>query len=186
MCWTACDRLAKIARHLDLTERADHWQARAQQIHDVITDRAWDADKGMFSDAFGGGDPDASLLLMPELGFLPPNDPRIESTVEKLEEKLLKGSFMYRYAAPDDFGEPENAFNICTFWYIEALALMGRTDEARAIFGAMLECRNRSGLLSEDIDPKSRELWGNYPQTYSLVGIINSAIRLSRSWEDAV
>ncbi|MFP6746198.1 MAG: glycoside hydrolase family 15 protein, partial [Alphaproteobacteria bacterium] len=77
-------------------------------------------------------------------------------------------------------------FNICTFWYIEALALMGRTDEARAIFGAMLECRNRSGLLSEDIDPKSRELWGNYPQTYSLVGIINSAIRLSRSWEDAV
>jgi GH15 family glucan-1,4-alpha-glucosidase len=186
MCWTACDRLAKIAQHLDLSERASHWRARARQIHDVITDRAWEADKGMFSDAFGGGDPDASLLLMPELGFLPPNDPRIESTVEKLEEKLLKGSFMFRYAAPDDFGEPENAFNICTFWYIEALALMGRTDEARAIFGAMLECRNRSGLLSEDIDPKSRELWGNYPQTYSLVGIINSAIRLSRSWEDAV
>ena len=186
MCWTACDRLAKIARHLGLDERAAHWQARAQQIHDVITERAWDEGRGMFTDAFGGGEPDASLLLMPELAFLPPNDPRVESTVRELERQLLKGSYMFRYAAPDDFGKPANAFNICTFWYIEALALMGRTDEACDIFDAMLNSRNQAGLLSEDIDPATQELWGNYPQTYSLVGIINSAIRLSRSWEDVV
>lgn len=186
MCWTACDRLAKIALHLELEDRAIHWRTRAQQIHGVIMERAWDDDRKMFTDAFGGGEPDASLLLMPELAFLPPNDPRVESTVRELEHQLLKGSFMFRYSAPDDFGKPANAFNICTFWYIEALALMGRTDEARAIFDAMLDCRNKVGLLSEDIDPATQELWGNYPQTYSLVGIINSAIRLSRRWEDVI
>ncbi len=186
MCWTACDRLAKIADHLGLVDRATHWLARAQQIHDVITDRAWDGEKNMFGDAFDGGEADASLLLMPELGFLEPGDPRIIGTVDGLAAALLKDGLMFRYTAADDFGRPENAFNICTFWYIEALALIGRTDEARAIFDDMLDCRNRAGLLSEDLDTESRELWGNYPQTYSLVGIINGAIRLSRSWEDVV
>ena len=93
---------------------------------------------------------------------------------------------MFRYASADDFGMPQNAFNICTFWYIDALARVGRTDEAREIFESILSCRNSLGLLSEDTDPATGELWGNYPQTYSLVGIINAAMRLSRKWEEEV
>lgn len=87
---------------------------------------------------------------------------------------------------PDDFGAPENAFNICTFWYIDALARIGRTDEAREIYETMLACRNHVGLLSEDTTPATGEMWGNFPQTYSMVGIINGAVRLSRRWEDVV
>jgi pentatricopeptide repeat protein len=86
---------------------------------------------------------------------------------------------------PDDFGAPETAFNVCTFWYIDALAAAGRRDEARALFENMLTRRNAVGLLSEDLAPATGELWGNFPQTYSMVGLINSAMRLSRSWEEA-
>jgi pentatricopeptide repeat protein len=93
---------------------------------------------------------------------------------------------LLRYQAADDFGEPGNAFNICTFWYIDALAATGRIDEARELFEKMLDCRNHLGLLSEDLDPHTGELWGNFPQTYSMVGIINAARRLSRSWEEAL
>jgi pentatricopeptide repeat protein len=91
-----------------------------------------------------------------------------------------------RYGAPDDFGAPVNAFVVCTFWYIEALFADGRTDEAKELFADMLECRNHLGLLSEHIDPGSGELWGNFPQTYSLVGLINCGIKLSRPWETAL
>ena len=128
----------------------------------------------------------ASLLLMAELAYLDPGDSRYLRTVEALEKALRKGSHMFRYAVPDDFGQPVNAFNVCTFWYIEALAAMGRYEEAREIFDAMLSCRNSAGLLSEDIDPATGELWGNYPQTYSLVGIINGAVHLSRAWEEVI
>ena len=91
---------------------------------------------------------------------------------------------MMRYVDADDFGPPQNAFNICTFWYISALARVGRRDEARDLFENMLARRNRAGLLSEDLDPATGELWGNFPQTYSMVGLINSAMQLSRSWEE--
>ena len=91
-----------------------------------------------------------------------------------------------RYGVADDFGDPENAFNICTFWYIDALIVTGRTEEARELFENMLASRNHLGLLSEDINPKTNELWGNFPQTYSHVGLINCAMKLSKSWEDVV
>jgi GH15 family glucan-1,4-alpha-glucosidase len=93
---------------------------------------------------------------------------------------------LLRYNAADDFGTPENAFNICTFWYINALAAIGEREEARELFENMLARRNHLGILSEDLDPVTGELWGNFPQTYSMVGIINSAVRLSRSWEEAI
>jgi pentatricopeptide repeat protein len=92
---------------------------------------------------------------------------------------------MMRYVAEDDFGSPKNAFNICTFWLISALAAIGRTDDARVIFEEMLKCRNHLGLLSEDTDPVTGEMWGNFPQTYSMVGIIHSAVVLSKPWEEA-
>src|SRR6056300_1488054 len=123
---------------------------------------------------------------MHDLDFLEADDPRFVSTVDCIGRHLLRDKHMFRYAAADDFGEPENAFNICTFWYIDALAAAGRRDEARELFEHMLSCRNSLGLLSEDIDPTTGELWGNFPQTYSMVGIINAAARLSVSWEDAL
>ena len=120
---------------------------------------------------------------MAEIGFIAPDDPRFVGTVAQLEKVLGRGPHMMRYEAPDDFGVPKTAFNICAFWRLDALARLGRHDESREIFEALLACRNHLGLLSEDTDPDTGESWGNFPQTYSMVGIINGAIRLSKPWE---
>jgi GH15 family glucan-1,4-alpha-glucosidase len=185
MCWAACDRLAKAARHLGLTERGELWDERARLIRARIEAEAYLPDEGRFAASFGGTELDASLLQMTDLGFLDARDPRQVKTFEAVERDLKKGPYLFRYIHPDDFGEPETAFNFCTFWFIEALHLNGRTEEARAIFDEMLSRRTHAGLLSEDISLQDGELWGNYPQTYSLVGIINCAVLLSRSWQDA-
>lgn len=186
MCWAACDRLARIAEHLGLTERSRCWRSRADEIHATICARAWNEELGAFTESFEGTQFDAGLLLMAEVNFIQPSDPRFSATLLAVEKALRRGQHMFRYATADDFGVPGNAFNICTFWYIDALARVGRTDEAREIFESILACRNSLGLLSEDTDPATGELWGNYPQTYSLVGIINAAMRLSRKWEEQV
>ena len=185
MCWAACDRLAKIGDRLGQTENAKRWRAEADAMHDEITKRAYNHDIGSFVESFEGEHLDASLLLLPELGFIPANDPRFLGTLAASEKYLQRGDYLYRYHAADDFGEPETAFTICTFWYIGALASVGRHDEARTLFEHMLERRNHVGLLSEDLDVHTGELWGNFPQTYSMVGMINAAMRLSRSWEEA-
>ncbi len=185
MCWAACDRLARIAAVLEQPGLAKHWQARASHIHAEICARAWDEEQQSFTESFGRTEMDASLLTLHELGFLPADDPRMRGTLSAIEKQLRRGKFLFRYGAADDFGMPENAFNICTFWYINALAATGRRDEARELFENMLAHRNPLGLLSEDIDPATGELWGNFPQTYSMVGIINAAMRLSRPWEEA-
>jgi GH15 family glucan-1,4-alpha-glucosidase len=183
MCWAACDRLARIAGHRGLPERERIWSGRAAEIRAAIESRAYDAARGSFMDSFGGNDVEAGLLLMPEVGFLPRGDARFAGTVAVIEERLRRGRHVFRYAAADDFGVPTTAFNLCTFWYIDALARIGRTGEARELFEGMLASRNHVGLLSEDIAPETGEHWGNYPQTYSLVGIVNAAMRLSRGWE---
>ena len=186
MCWAACDRLAKIADRLEETERGEHWRQVADKIRSTILEKAWDAEQESFTESFGRPEMDASLLTMHDLGFIEADDPRFISTVECIGRHLRRGKHMFRYDAADDFGEPENAFNICTFWYIEALAAIGRREEARELFENMLSLRNSLGLLSEDIEPESGDLWGNFPQTYSMAGIINVAVRLSRSWEEAL
>jgi GH15 family glucan-1,4-alpha-glucosidase len=186
MCWAACDRLARIAQHLQLPERARHWRSLADRMQTDIVRRAWSEELGSFTESFENGDSDASLLLLPHLDFVTADDPRYASTVRAVERKLRVGNHLRRYHAPDDFGAPENAFNICSFWYIDALAMTGRREEAREFFESMLACRNSLGLLSEDLDPATHELWGNFPQTYSMVGIIHCATRLSMSWEDAL
>ena len=183
MCWAACDRLAKIAVKLGENERAVYWRDSADVIRADILERAWDPEQESFTESFGRPEMDASLLTMHDIGFIDVDDPRFVSTVECIGRHLLRGHHMFRYIAADDFGEPENAFNICTFWYIDALAAIGRMDEARELFENMLALRNPLGLLSEDIDPETGALWGNFPQTYSMAGIINAAVRLSRSWE---
>lgn len=184
MCWAACDRLAKAADQLKLHDRAEVWRERAGIIRQRIEKEAFLPEEGRFAASFGGTELDASLLQMVELGFLDPMDPRQVATFDAIERDLKKGPYLFRYVEPDDFGEPETAFNFCTFWFIEALHMNGRVDEAREMFEQMLSRRTNAGLLSEDISLGDDELWGNYPQTYSLVGIINCAVLLSRSWTD--
>ncbi len=185
MCWAGCDRLARIAGHLGLTDRAAHWAAQAARLHQVICERSWNAKRESFVATMDGETLDASLLRLTELGFLADDDPRFASTVRAIERELRRGDFVFRYVEEDDFGKPENAFLVCTFWYINALAALGRRDEARALFENVLACRNRHGLLAEHIDPRTREQWGNFVQTYSMVGLIGSAIRLSVRWDQA-
>jgi GH15 family glucan-1,4-alpha-glucosidase len=187
MCWAGCDRLAKIAAHLGggLAERAAYWRGHAARIHDVISERCWNAGKGSFVATMDGDTLDASLLRLNELGFLADDDPRFAGTVRAIGRELRRGDFIFRYVEADDFGTPENAFLVCTLWYINALATLGQRDEARALFENVLACRNHHGLLAEHIDPETREQWGNFVQTYSMVGLIGSAIRLSVRWDQA-
>jgi len=118
--------------------------------------------------------------------MLPATDPRFLSTLEVVGRELREGDLVFRYRHADDFGVPQNAFTVCAFWYVNALAAAGEVDLAREQFGRLLSHANPLGLFSEDIDPATGELWGNFPQTYSMVGVITSALRLSRSWEDAL
>ncbi len=186
MCWAAADRLAKIAETLQLHGRQEYWQRHADTIRNDIDQHAFNTDLNSYTATWGGDTMDASLLLACSLGYVKGDDPRFVGTVESIEKQLRpSGSkYVFRYVIEDDFGAPENAFTICSFWYIEALAAIGRVDEARALFEDLLERRNHVGLLSEDIDPVTGELWGNFPQTYSMVGIINCARILSQRWED--
>jgi GH15 family glucan-1,4-alpha-glucosidase len=186
MCWAACDRLAHAALALALPERAALWRSRAQTIRELILARAWNPKRQAFVESLDGEYLDASVLLMAEVGFVEPRDPRFVSTVAAMEATLLDGPFMRRYEAPDDFGRPEVAFNVCSFWRVDALARIGRVEEARAAFEALLARRNPLGLLSEDLAPTTGELWGNFPQTYSMVGIINGAVRLSAAWDTVI
>lgn len=189
MSWAACDRLAMAADWLGRTDRAALWRERADTIRARIEAEAWEPDGG---DHVGGGGHygasfesdylDASLLQMVELRFHAPDNPRFLATFAAVEQQLRRGDFMLRYAAEDDFGPPETAFNVCTFWLIEALHLAGRSEEARGLFATMLSRTTASGLLSEDLDYNTGELWGNFPQTYSLVGVINCAGLLSKPW----
>ncbi len=186
MCWAACDRLARIATKLGKPDRAKHWAAEATKIRAAILEMAWDEQRNTFVDSFGGKELDASLLVLPELGFIEARDPRFLGTLAAIEKSLRKGPYLYRYVSADDFGLPETSFNICTFWYINALASVGRREEARELFENMLARRNSLGLLSEDLDVTTGELWGNFPQSYSMVGIVTSAMRLSKSWEESL
>lgn len=186
MCWAACDRLAKIASVLGQAPRVALWAQRAQHIRDKILQQAWSEKRQAFVESFGGSSMDASVLLMAEVGFIDARDPRFVSTMKVMEQALCDGPFMRRYEAADDFGMPETAFNVCSFWRIDALSRMGREHEAREIFEQLLACRNHVGLLSEDTLPATGEAWGNFPQTYSMVGLINGAVRLSKPWESFV
>ena len=182
MCWAACDRLANAALAVGLPDRAAWWQERADIIRATIEREAWREGTGRVSATFGGDDLDASLIQLLDLRFLSPADPRFRGTLAAVEEGLRRGSHMLRYATQDDFGLPHTAFNMCTFWLIEALHFTDRSADARALLEEMLSRRTAAGLLSEDIDPETGELWGNYPQTYSLVGLINCAVLLSKPW----
>jgi GH15 family glucan-1,4-alpha-glucosidase len=184
LCWAACDRLGQIAANLGLGARARYWSRKSNHLRKEIVRRAWNEAKGAFTGALDDTELDASVLRIAEIGLILPSDPRFVATCDVIGKQLLRNGRIMRYPANDDFGAPETAFLACNFWYIEALAAVGRRDEAREFFVGLLDCRNSFGLLSEDIHPQTGALWGNFPQTYSMAGIINSATRLSEKWED--
>ena len=186
MNWAACDRLAKIALTFGLAERHELWHQRAETIRAKLLAQAWNEQRRCFVESFGGHELDASVLLMAEVGLIDAGDARFVATVDALEAVLCDGPYMRRYEAPDDFGMPETAFNICAFWRIDALARIGRREQARELFQSLLAARNPLGLLSEDTHPVTGESWGNFPQTYSMVGIINAATRLSAPWDSQI
>ncbi|MGV3634457.1 MAG: glycoside hydrolase family 15 protein [Pseudorhodoplanes sp.] len=184
MCWAGCNRLAAIAQRLGFIERANYWNDIADRIHAAMMEKAWNGKRGAFTAAFGSDDLDASVLLLHELGVVEADDPRFVSTVAAMEHELLRGNHVMRYASPDDFGVPEGEFLICRFWLIDAWWSLGRKQQARDLFVDALRYTNRYGLLAEHIHMQNGQLWGNFPQTYSMAGLILSAMRLSRSWED--
>jgi len=184
MCWAGCHRLAAIAQRLGLPDRAAYWDGLAEPILKELLERAWNPKRKAFTAAFGSDDLDASALLLPDLGLVEVEDPRFVSTVAAMERELVREKHVMRYASEDDFGLPVTAFLICRFWLVDAWWSLGRRDEARDLFLDALQHRNRYGLLSEDVDPATGTSWGNFPQTYSMAGLILSAMKLSRSWED--
>jgi GH15 family glucan-1,4-alpha-glucosidase len=184
MSWAGCDHLARIAQRMGNANATERWRASADEIRERILKHAWNEKRGIFAATFDGAEIDATALLLPELGLLSAKDPRFASTLDCIDRELREGDLVFRYRHEDDFGRPSTGFVICSFWYVNALAAAGRVQQARELFERLLARRNSLGLLSEDIEPAQGELWGNFPQTYSMVGIINSALRLSRQWEN--
>jgi len=185
MCWAAVDRGLKIATKLGRAADFPNWQHAAVHMRNQIESEGWNESLGMYTQTYRGRDADASNLLMCTLNFHTPDNARYRSMVEQCEKLLMNRGYVFRYRNQDDFGLPQHAFTICTFWMVDALVDLGRVEEARRIFEQALSCSNHVGLLSEDVDPQTGELWGNFPQAYSHVGIINSAFRLSKSWNAA-
>jgi GH15 family glucan-1,4-alpha-glucosidase len=180
--WAGCvaARIAPRGRH----HRRTAWMRAASIARQEILQHAWSEERQCFTSAFGNRDLDATALLLPELGLLPATDPRFLKTLERIEEELRVGDLLFRYKHADDFGRPENAFTICAFWYVNALAAAGRSRSARAILAAARTPQPPRPPVGRHF-PVSGEMWG-IPQTYSMVGVIGSALRLSRSWEELV
>ena len=176
-----------IARRVGVDSESREWLARAGVLRQEVLQRATMPEGGWLS---GVLDREMARRLEPGAARdRPAAAPTIRASTPRstsIGKRLMKNGFLMRYIEADDFGKPSNAFLLCTFWYIDALASVGRRDEALELFNNVLGRRNHVGLLSEDIDPKTGELWGNFPQTYSQVGLILSAMRLSRSWEEGL
>ena len=187
----ALDRALRLALKRSLPCERLQWLEIRDRIYEDVMQHGFKQDRGAFVQAYDVRRLDASLLVVPLVGFLPIDDPRVVSTMEVIQRDLTHDGLVLRYetlptADIDGLPAGEGAFLLCTFWYIDALASVGRRDEALELFNNILGRRNHLGLLSEDIDPATGELWGNFPQTYSQVGLILSAMRLSRSWEEGL
>lgn len=175
MCWAAIERGARLARRLHRNDLADTWSAIAARERDEVLSRGYSQSLGFFTQALDGQNPDASNLLLPSIGLIDARDERFTNTLRAYEERLVERGFMLRYKNADDFGETTSAFTICSFWWAEALALSGRLDDAVAVFDRMVAHCNPLGLFSEDVEPTTGELLGNFPQAYTHVGLINAA-----------
>ena len=161
-----------------MPEQARRWKAWADQEQPRIIERSYNETLGMFTQAFEGDHPDASNLLLPAIGLIDPTDKRFRSTVRAYERELAPNGLMLRYKHLDDFGHTTSAFSICSFWWVEALAMMGEVEEAIELFCRLEQYANPLGLYSEDIDPETGALLGNFPQAYTHVGLIHAAITI--------
>jgi GH15 family glucan-1,4-alpha-glucosidase len=179
MCWVAIDRGVELARRLDRMDLAQRWAPIAERERAEVLRRGYSQERGFFTQALDGEHPDASLLLLPTLGLLDARDPRFVSTVDAYEKHLVRGGLMRRYGNLDDLGETRSAFTICSFWWAEALALSGKLERAIEVFERIAKHANPVGLFSEDIDPDTSALLGNFPQAYTHVGLIHAAMTIS-------
>jgi GH15 family glucan-1,4-alpha-glucosidase len=182
--WAGARQAAEIGLALDARDLHDEALAVSARASSLLEERCWNAELGALTQAAGEPQLDAALLLALHFRFFPPDDPRAGTHVDAIRSALSSdGGILHRYTVPDDFGKPVAAFTVCSFWLVEALALLDRTDEARALFERLLDMHNGLGLYSEDLLPDTWVQSGNFPQTYSHVGLINAAFRLSRSWD---
>ena len=181
MVWVAFDRAVQNIERFGVAGPVDRWKALRQEVHDDICRKGWNAELGSFTASYGSRQLDASLLLLPAIGFLPPDDPRIRGTVEAVERHLLVDGFVLRYDTgdgEDGLAPGEGAFLACSFWLVDAYVLLGRHAEARALFERLLSLRNDVGLLAEEYDPEAGRQVGNFPQAFSHIALINSARNL--------
>lgn len=181
MCWVAFDRAVKMSEEFGVPGPVDHWRTIRDTIHAEVCEKGYDPKRNTFTQYYGGEAVDASLLLIPQVGFLPPDDPRIVGTIAAIEEDLLRDGFVQRYATDhvdDGVGGEEGAFLVCSFWLADAYMLTGRNEDAVELFERLLSLRNSLGLLAEEYDPIRKRLVGNYPQAFSHLGLINTAQKL--------
>jgi len=179
LCWTAVDKALKVAKILGKTSKLPRWEALEQDIRKDIMQNAWNEKAQAFTQAYNSEDLDASVLLMESYGFIDAKHPKFVSTVKAIERDLCYEGLLYRYKNKDDFGLPSSSFTICTFWFINSLYKIGEEQKATEQFEKLLSYSNHLGLFSEDIDFKTKRLLGNFPQAYSHLALIETAINLS-------
>lgn len=179
LCWVAMDRGVKIASMINMPDYVEKWSVLRDEIKADIMHHAWNESVGAFTQVYGSKELDASNLLMESYGFISGDDPKYKSTVHATEKALARDGLMYRYKNTDDFGAPKSSFTICTFWLITALYRIGEKARAKAMFERVLGYSNHLGLFSEDIDFETKALLGNFPQAYSHLALIETAITIS-------
>jgi GH15 family glucan-1,4-alpha-glucosidase len=181
MCWVALDRAIALADRLDAADRVDAWSATRDEIAEAISTKGWNESANAFTQSFGSEDLDASTLMMPIVGFIPADDPRMKATIDATAERLTDDrGLVYRYRAHDGLEGEEGTFLLCTFWLAQAQALAGELDAAKKTFETAISFANDVGLLAEEVDPTTGELLGNFPQAFSHIGLVNAAYAISQ------
>ncbi|HEY1906005.1 MAG TPA: glycoside hydrolase family 15 protein [Myxococcaceae bacterium] len=184
MCWVALDRTVKMVEQFGLDGPVDHWRELRDRIHAQVCEKGWSEKRQSFTQFYGSDLLDASLLLIPQLGFLPAKDPRVVKTVDAIQRDLVRDGLVLRYRTDeigvDGLPPGEGVFLPCSFWLADALAMLDRHDEARELFERLLSLRNDVGLLSEEYDPRARRLLGNFPQAFSHIALVDTASNLGR------
>lgn len=181
LCWVALDRAVRLVQRAGISGDVARWRRAREAIRRAILSEGYDAEVGAFTQALGEPALDASALAIPLVGFLPPTDPRVRSTVDRVRERLTAHGLVYRYLTEDGLPGGEATFALCSFWLVDNLALGGRVDEARELFERVAGCANDLGLLSEEIEPRSGELLGNFPQGFTHLALIRSALTIARA-----
>jgi alpha,alpha-trehalase len=182
MCWVALDRAVALADRLDAAHRVESWTQAAAEIREAILTRGWSAQANAFTQSFGSDELDASSLMLPLVGLLPADDPRVLATIAAIEDRLTdERGLVYRYRSHDGLEGEEGTFLLCTFWLAQALARAGEPARARTVFERAAAFVNDVGLLAEEVDPVNGELLGNFPQAFSHIGLVNAAWAISES-----